>query len=126
MIDILSTYLISLPKRQIITIDNHGQLPNEIVSACLSYSRKFTASIYIPSEFGSVSNLTSDHLERILVQKEEAKKGYKICDEYWLLIKEGNFYAGSFDNIDINKKVKTSFDKVFVYRSFIPEIIKVK
>lgn len=101
-------------------------LPEGIQSIGLWYSPKFNYSTYLDSEGGIVSNFTDHHLKRILQEKEKAIIKYKSCNEFWLLIKEGNFYAGSLDEVLIKDEINTSFDKVLLYRIVDKKIIELK
>ena len=42
---------------------------------------------------------------------------YKICNEYWLVIRDGNYYAGSFNDVTIETPIQSKFDKVFIVRT---------
>ena len=75
---------------------------------------------------GAIPNLKAEHLQLVLDKKEKAKKDYKECDEYWLLIQEGSFYDDSFEDIEITKPPHTSFDKVLLYRQSENLIVQLK
>ena len=98
-------------------------LPKEIDRIRLSHFKKQTFSYYSENEGGSVSDLTDTHLLYVIREKEKKLLKYKNCDEYWLLITEGNFHAGSFDNITASKIDKTSFDRIFLLREGKNELI---
>ena len=50
---------------------------------------------------------------------------YENCDEYWLLIREGDMTAASFSIIKIDY-FETNFTKVYMYRIFKNELIELK
>lgn len=115
-----------LKEKRHFQISNYKILPEGIQTVGLWYSPKFTYTTYLDAEGGMVSNFTDRHLSRIIEEKEKAIKKYKPCTEQWLLIKEGNFYAGSLDEIEVKNEITTSFDSIFLYRVNRKEIIKLK
>lgn len=84
---------------------------------------KFTS---IESNGGTVPNLKAEHLRAILDKKEVQKKSFIECDEYWLLIREGSFFADSFDDIEVTNLPDTSFDKVLLFRQSENIILELK
>lgn len=101
-------------------IENDGEnLPKEINSIFIRLSKNGYEPFYCNNQGGGVDNLRFGHLERTLKKHEEALIKYKNCDEYWLIIREGNYYAGSFGEIDMNITIpiNSCFDKVFIFRT---------
>jgi hypothetical protein len=78
------------------------------------------------SEGGVIRDLTLEYIQPILSQKEMKIKKFKPCDKYWLVIREGNYFAGSFSKLKIEIPIDTTFDKVFLIRTFIDELIELK
>jgi hypothetical protein len=77
-------------------------------------------------EGGIQSNLLNEHLLPILIKKDRLINNYHKCDDYWLIIKEGNYYAGSFGEIELLLPIESRFDKVFLYRSAMSQVIQLK
>lgn len=75
------------------------------------------------SEGGGVPRLTLDILNKTLTKKECKIQKYSKCDQLWLIIKEGNYFAGYFDDVNVNAPISTMFDKVFLFRTKNQEII---
>jgi len=119
--------MISLLNHEWIELDNyyHG-LPDEIEDIYLSRFDGMGESSNYQPEGGSVANLTLAHIRPILDKKEQKLSTYNICESYWLLIREGNYYAGSFGDIDINIPICSRFDKVFLLRTRTQTLIELK
>jgi hypothetical protein len=62
----------------------------------------------------------------IILKKDKLINKYQECDDYWLIIKEGNYYAGSFGEIELLLPIESRFDKVFLYRSAMSQVIQLK
>ena len=105
--------------------DNRYNLPDEIDSIFILLVKHDTSS-NSNSQGGTVSNLEYKHIEPKLLKHEGAISGYKPCHEYWLLIREGNYYAGTFSAIDIPTPIQTRFDKVFIIRTSKREYVQLK
>lgn len=103
-----------------IRIENDGNnLPKEVNSIFILLSKLEFEPIYCNPQGGWIDNLRNEHVEPILNKHERALKKYKECDEYWLIIREGNYFAGSFSDIKLNIKtpIISDFDKVFIVRT---------
>lgn len=103
----------------------HG-LPRELDRIYIYRYDKMERSFNSQPEGGPVANLMQDHIQKILKQKEQKLPIYLACDEYWLLIKEGNYYAGSFEEIQIELPIASSFTKVFLVRMNRHEVVELK
>jgi len=103
----------------------HG-LPRELDRIYIHRYDKMERSFNSQPEGGPVANLMYDHIQQILKQKEQKLPKYLTCNEYWLLIKEGNYYAGSFEEIQINFPIESSFTKVFLVRMNRHEVVQLK
>lgn len=106
---------------------NDGQLPM-IIDGYTIYSAKDIIETDFVQTGGAIGNpLTYEFIQFILIKKEKAKKEFKKCDSYWLLIKEGTLEADYFGISTIQKsKLITSFDKVFLLRQRNTEIVELK
>ncbi len=51
---------------------------------------------------------------------------YKPCDQNWLIIREGNYYAGTFAEIEVSMPVSSLFNKVFLFRTNKNEVVVLK
>lgn len=106
---------------------NEGQLPIIIDSYTI-----YTAKDILETDFvqtgGAIGNpLNNDFIQFILNKKEKAKREFRKCDSFWLLIKEGSLEADYFGVSTIeNSKLVTSFDKVFLLRHRNTEIVELK
>ena len=107
-------------------IRNIGQLPIEIDHITISRYDRIERPFFVESAGGAVPNLNTKHLLPILKKKELAIKGYKRCDEYWLIIQEGNFYSDSFDQIELDSVPTTSFNKLLLFRQAENLVIDLK
>lgn len=99
--------------------NNDKNLPDIIDSIYIQIANYDQEPIYCNNQGGPVDSLRMEHLERTLMKHEKALKKYQACDEYWLIIREGNYYAGSFSDlsIDIQIPIQSQFDKVFLLRT---------
>ena len=116
----------SLANKESVSIKDHTILPKEIDRIHFSRYDGLKESFITQIEGGSVSNFTDEHLKSILLKKHERLQKYQTCDEYWLLIREGNYYAGSFDEIRLKHPVISAFSKVFVLRTKKSELVQLK
>jgi len=107
----------NLQDRQIIDLDYYDGLPQEVEKIFIDRFDNMDFSFDSRPEGGIVKNLLFDHIQPILSQKEQKINKYLICDQYWLIIAEGKYYAGSFSEIMIETPIKSSFDKVFLIRT---------
>ncbi len=112
--------------RDILLFRGYRNLPEGITSILLLRLPDGANSHNLRLEGGGVPNFTDEHLNQILEKKERKKGRYAPCDEFWLVIKEGNGYPGRFDDFLITKPIRTSFDKVFLVRMFDRELIELK
>jgi len=120
---------------RMMNLQNHGhlelenyynKLPLEITDISVFRFDGMDESYDSRPEGGIVSNLTINHLTKILLLKERKLRSYSICDEQWLLIREGNYYSGSFSDVEVNLPIETSFDRVLLFRTRKREIIILK
>ncbi len=111
-------------------IENHPmsrfELPQEIESIVLHIQKKLGDSYYSEGAAAAIPNLQDKHLLHRLEEKNRKKKGYKTCDEYWLIIEEGTFAADTFGDIEVTMPIQSDFDQVFLYRRGKAEIIILK
>ncbi|HEY4109564.1 hypothetical protein [Puia sp.] len=78
------------------------------------------------SEGGIVPSLTLEYIAPIVLNKEEKMAKQPVLEENWLLIREGNYYTGSFDDVRIPLPLSSSFTKVFLFRTSTGEVIELK
>lgn len=109
-----------------IEIDDFRILPRTINSIRINRYDGLDASFDEKPDGGIVSNLEIKHLEPHLRDKDLKLRKYQKCDEYWLIIREGNYYAGSFKFVDLDLPLKSEFDKVFLFRTNQNEILELK
>ena len=95
----------------------------------LTFLNNFTNDLYNnyfgESDYGTLPNFTNKQLSFILNKKEEKLKKYELCDEYWLLIREGDMIAASFSKIKLNN-FEANFNRIFIYRIFNNELVELK
>ncbi|GEM_PF-3495902 len=117
-----------LSNREHLDLDNYyDKLPQQIDSIHFSRYDALTESMNYQPEGGTVRELTSGILQTVIDKKDKKLPTYSHCDEYWLLIREGNYYAGSFsDEIVENLSIQSAFDKVFLFRTKKNEVISLK
>lgn len=119
--------MINLQNREHLDLENYYyKLPDEIDDIHISRFDEMDTSIDSGPEGGSVSRLTINHLKQLLSNKESKLSSYRACDQQWLLIREGNYYPGSFSDIEIDLPIESLFDRVFLIRTRTREIIKLK
>lgn len=105
-----------MTNKQICHFKQREYLTKEIEEISFFRYEGLSASYNSKIEGGVVSNFTNKHLDKILNVKHEKLKEYTTCDKHWLVIKEGNYYAGTFNEIDLKDKLQSKFDKVFLLR----------
>lgn len=101
-------------------------LPTEIESLSIVRLDKDTESFDSQPEGGVLPKLTLQDVKNVLSRKEKKLSNYKLCDEQWLVIREGNYFSGSFSEVDIEVPIESLFDHVFLLRTSKNEIIKLK
>ena len=89
------------------------------------FSNDIDNSYFGESDYGFLPNFTDYNLNLILNKKEKLIVNYINCDEYWLLIREGDMIPGSFGDVKINK-VNSIFEKIFMYRISQDKLIQLK
>ncbi|SEM31879.1 hypothetical protein SAMN04488008_1163 [Maribacter orientalis] len=119
-------HLIQLKNKQGVLIEDFRKLPEEIDSIRMGRYDGLEESYDEKPDGGIVSDMTNAHIEPIIMKKEKKLKNYQECDEYWLLIKEGNYYAGTFSDIKVEYPISTSFCRIFLFRINKSEIIELK
>jgi hypothetical protein len=96
-----------------------------ITNINLFFTNDLPKNSFGESDYGTIPKFTNEHLSFILNRKKEKLKKYENCDEYWLLIREGDMTAASFSKIKIDY-FETNFTKVYMYRIFKNELIELK
>lgn len=119
-------HLRGLLNRLHLRLDYYNGLPEQIDSIYFGRFDGIEESYNYKPEGGPVSDLRLEHSNPIIRRKEEKLLKYAKWDQYWLLIREGNYYAGSFSEVDITEPLQSSFDKVFLIRTTKDEIIQLK
>ncbi len=76
---------------------------------------------------GSIGDIQNHQIEQIIDKKNGflERNKYQSCDEYWLIIRIGNYYAGSYDNIIAFNPSKKGFKKVFLFDYAESKLIEV-
>lgn len=115
-----------LLNKQTVVIDDYSILPKEIDEIWLTRFDNLDSSFNSQSEGGTVSDMYNYHINPILSKKDEKLKNYIECDEYWLIIGEGDYYAGTFMDVKLEKPVTSEFNKVFLLRRNTSELLKIK
>ena len=119
--------MINLQDHEHVELENYyDSLPKEIDDIHIYRFDGMQESIDSRPEGGSVSPITINHLKIALANKESKLPSYRICDEQWLVIREGNYYSGSFSEVEIDFPIDSLFDKVFIIRTRANEIIELK
>ncbi|WP_159950566.1 hypothetical protein [Polaribacter septentrionalilitoris] len=96
-----------------------------IININLFFTNDLPNNFFGESDYGIIPKFTNQQLNFILNKKDKKLKKYQNCDEYWLLIREGDMTAASFSKIKIDY-FETNFTKVFMYRIFKNELIELK
>lgn len=79
------------------------------------------------SEGGAVETLRNSHIDFVVRKKESILEKFSPCDKYWLLIHEGDYFAGSFGSYpDLSTPIHSKFDKVFLFRRKQSEVLVLK
>lgn len=127
LVAICAPKLVKLQNKEHVDIDYYDDIPEQIDSLHFSRFDGLSESMNYQPEGGTVRELTSELLQTIIDKKQNKLPTYSTCDEYWLLIREGNYYAGSFsDEIEKPLVVYSAFDKVFLLRTKKNELIALK
>lgn len=103
----------------------------ELINDCISYgilfSNSFSQAYYSESGSAIIPNLHRDRLQQIIRKKEGLLTNYQYFEEYWLLIIEGNFIAGSIAEIKTGgDPIPTAFSQVFIFRQATQTIEELK
>ncbi|KOY50781.1 hypothetical protein [Polaribacter dokdonensis] len=107
----------------LITIDEDIIYANGVKSIDLFFTNDLKTNSYGETDYGKLSVFTNMNLNYILNKKESKLIKYASCDEYWLVIREGDMIAASFSKIDL-KPYLTKFDRIFMYRIFKDELLE--
>jgi hypothetical protein len=119
--------MINLQDHEHLELENYyHNLPNQIDDIHIYRFDGMGESIDFRPEGGSVATLTISHVKTVLENKENKLSSYTNCDEQWLLIREGNYYSGSFSDVEVDLPIKSQFDKVFLFRTRTNEILELK
>jgi len=78
------------------------------------------------AEGGLVPELTLASIEPIVSQKEEKLARQPRLDENWLVIREGNYFTGTFNDILFALPINSAFTKVFLFRTALRQVIELK
>jgi chaperonin cofactor prefoldin len=125
--DIVKSKLTLLKKGDVSIIKQNGQLPDGIIKINLFYGlNDEIESRYMETDGGSVPNLSNKVLKSVINKKEELLPKFDPCDDYWLLVKEGNFYAGGFNEISTTQYIESVFEKIFLVRTSRNEVVEIK
>lgn len=125
-LDVLQHNLRSLQINSYINERDFFTLPSGIRRISVYRFPEDIESYYGENEGGPVADLEFKHIERIISKKEARRLIYKQCNEYWLVIKEGNYYAGTFNKVNIEIPIKSVFEKVFIVRTKDNTLIQLK
>ena len=104
----------------------YRNLPEGIKRIIMSRVDSISESWNSRGEGGVIPHFTNECLNGILKKKEERLLKYEPCNQFWLIIKEGNYFAGSFHDIQISFPISSSFNKVFLYRTVEQKVIELK
>jgi hypothetical protein len=125
--DICVAAMMGLSNHQHIDLENYyDSLPDEVKDIHIYRFDEMPESINSKPEGGTVATLTIAYIQPILTRKERKLHNYTTCDNQWLVIREGNYYAGSFSELSIDLPIKSRFDKVYLLRSRTRELIDLK
>jgi hypothetical protein len=106
---------------------NHGKLPQVIDGYVIDASLNISNTEFLETGGAIGYPLGNDTIQFILDKKEKAKRQFKKCDAYWLLIKEGSGEADYFGSLEVEpSKLSTTFDKIFLLRHRNDEIVELK
>lgn len=111
----LEDKLTDIKENQTLSFSNYGGLPDEIHGIGITTIGKPNKSYFANSMGGVEADLSKEHLDSVLKSKHEEINNYEPCDEYWLIIKIGNFFAGSFDSLNIKDDIDSSFSKIIIH-----------
>lgn len=106
--------------------DLNHPLPDEVDEIFIMILPENIPSFNDQSQGGTVSNLELKHIEPTLIKHSKAMTKYKPCDEYWFVIREGNYHAGSFQEVIIDTPIHSKFNKVFLLRTKSDEVLELK
>jgi hypothetical protein len=127
LVTICAPKLAKLQNKENLEIDYSDGVPEQIQTLNFLRYDGLRESMNSQPEGGAVGELTSELLQTIIDKKQKKLPTYLPCDEYWLLIREGNYYAGSFsDEIEKPLIICSAFDKVFLLRTKKNELISLK
>ena len=119
--------MINLNDHQNIDLESYYfKLPEEVEHIFISRFDNMDYSYNARPEGGIITDLTMDNIQPIIKQKEELLIRYTPCDQNWLIIREGNYFAGSFGKVKIQTPIESTFNKVFLLRTSKDEIIELK
>jgi len=115
------------PNKEIYHLSNIQDCITVFRGFTLQFSHVLSKSYFTESASGILPNLSKEQFQKILRKKNEVTRNYKLYDEQWLLIVEGNFLAGSIDKIEINyDPIDSIFDRIFIFRQLSQEIIEIE
>lgn len=106
--------------------DGYRKLPKGISRIRMTRYDILKKSRHPESKGGMIPDFTDDNLNYILKKKNKALANYKICDQHWLVIGEGADFYSYINNVRIEKKFETNFNKIFMYRRGDSEVVIIK
>jgi hypothetical protein len=101
----------------------HDELPVEISRIYLTRHEGLPAPYNKMPETAMPPDLTDFHLQTVVDGKDSKLHKYSPCDEYWLLISEGDYCAGAFDDLELEQNIVTKFDRVYLLRTKTRKLI---
>jgi len=104
----------------------YRDLPSGIASVRIGRCDRLPRSEYRWNEGGIVPDLTLEFIQPIVKKKESKLRAQSEFNQHWLVIREGNYFTGSFNNIIIAPSFQSLFDKLIVYRSALDEVVEFK
>ncbi len=125
-IDFDLSQITDFQKIKVIKDRGYRNLPSGISEIRIYRYDNLPYSYNTQNEGGIVPNLTHQMIQSVLDKKEEKIAAQNGFTEHWLIIREGNYFTGSFDRVDVPIPVLSLFDKLFVFRTSMNDVIELK
>jgi hypothetical protein len=103
-----------LQNKQSIELDFNFDIPREIQYVRILRYDGLPESFDFRPEGGTIPVLEKSHLEEVIQKKEQLIVRSSEFDELWLLIREGEYFSGSFTIPEYGAEFKSEFDRVYL------------
>lgn len=106
--------------------EGYRNLPSGIAGIRIHRYDRLPYSYNSQNEGGLVPVLRLADIQHIMIKKEKLLAKQPALDQNWLVIREGNYFTGTFSEIRIDLPLNSTFGKVFLFRTQSDQVVQLK